>query len=274
MSIAAGDFEYIRRLVHEGAAIVLEPGKEYLAESRLVPVARAEGFATIAEMVARLQADPRSLLHRKVIEAMTTNETTFFRDVHPFEALRQHVIPELIASRESTKQITIWCGASSSGQEPYTIAMVLRHHFPVLASWKVRIIATDIARTMLERTREGLYSQLEVNRGLPAPMLVKWFVKEGTHWRVKPELRALVEPLELNLAGTWPQLPTCDVVFMRNVLIYFDVATKQRILERTRRCMHPDGWLFLGGAETTLNVDDRFERVPIERATTYRIKRA
>lgn len=273
MTIAAGDFDYIRRLVHDGAAIVLEPGKEYLAESRLVPIARAEGFATIAELVARLQADPRSVLHRKVIEAMTTNETTFFRDVHPFEALRQHVLPELIAARETTRQLTIWCGASSSGQEPYTIAMVLRHHFPALAGWTVRIVATDIARSMLERTREGLYSQLEVNRGLPAPMLVKWFTKEGTHWRVKPELRSMVETVELNLAGAWPALPACDVVFMRNVLIYFDVPTKQSILERVRRHLRPDGWLFLGGAETTLNVDDQFERVPLGRATTYRLKR-
>jgi chemotaxis protein methyltransferase CheR len=274
MTIAAPDFDYIRRLVHERAAIVLEPGKEYLAESRLVPVARAEGFATIAELVARLQADPRSVLHRKVVEAMTTNETTFFRDVHPFEALRQHVLPALIAARAETRALTIWCGASSSGQEPYTIAMVLRHHFPELADWNVRIVATDIARSMLERTREGLYSQLEVNRGLPAPMLVKWFTKEGTHWRVKPELRAMIETVELNLAASWPPLPQCDVVFMRNVLIYFDVATKQRILERVRRLLRPDGWLFLGGAETTLNVDDQFERVPLGRATTYRLKRA
>lgn len=273
MTIAQGDFDFIRRLVHDGAAIVLEPGKEYLAESRLVPVARAEGFAGIAELVAKLQADPRSLLHRKVIEAMTTNETTFFRDVHPFEALRQHVLPELIATRESTRELTIWCGASSSGQEPYTIAMVLRHHFPVLATWKVRLVATDIARSMLERTREGLYSQLEVNRGLPAPMLVKWFLKEGTHWRVKPELRAMVETVELNLAESWPSLPMFDVVFMRNVLIYFDVPTKQGILQRVRRQLRPDGWLFLGGAETTLNVDDQFERVPLGRATSYRLKR-
>ncbi len=273
MTIAAGDFEYIRRLVRDGAAIVLEPGKEYLAESRLVPVARSEGFAGIAELVARLQADPRSLLRRKVIKAMTTNETTFFRDVHPFDALRQHVLPELIAARESTRCITIWCGASSSGQEPYSIAMVLRHHFPVLASWTVKLVATDIARSMLERTREGLYSQLEVNRGLPASMLVKWFVKEGTRWRVKPELRAMVEPVELNLAEPWPSLPPFDVVFMRNVLIYFDVATKQSILQRVRRQLRPDGWLFLGGAETTLNVDDQFERVPLGRATSYRLKR-
>ncbi len=272
MTISAGEFEFIRKLVRERSAIVLEPGKEYLAESRLMPVARQEGCASLQDLVDRIRSDRSGGLERKVIEAMTTNETTFFRDVHPFEALRKRVLPELLAARAAERALNIWCGASSSGQEPYSIAMVLRERQAALTGWTVRMLASDLSREMLDRTREGRYSQLEVNRGLPAPMLVKWFQKEGTSWQVKPELRAMLELHEMNLAGTWPGFPPLDIVFMRNVLIYFDVETKQLILGRIRRLLRPDGWLFLGGAETTLNLDDGFERVMIDKATGYRLR--
>jgi chemotaxis protein methyltransferase CheR len=270
--ISAGEFEFIRKLVRERSAIVLEPGKEYLAESRLMPVARQEGCASLQDLVERIRADRSGGLERKVIEAMTTNETTFFRDVHPFEALRKKVLPDVLAARAAERALNIWCGASSSGQEPYSIAMVLRECQAALAGWTVRVLASDISSEMLERTREGRYSQLEVNRGLPAPMLVKWFEKQGTAWQVKPELRVMLELHEMNLAAAWPVFPPFDVVFMRNVLIYFDVETKQHILSKVRRLLRPDGWLFLGGAETTLNLDDGFERVPIDKATCYRLR--
>ena len=204
---------------------------------------------------------------------MTTNETTFFRDVHPFDALRTRVIPELMAARANERALTIWCGASSSGQEPYSIAITLREHFPQLAGWKVRLLATDLSSEMVRRTTAGSFSQLEVNRGMPAPMLVKWFDRRGVHWQAKPELCAMIEAFEMNLATPWPTLPAFDVVFLRNVLIYFDVETKRTILGKVRRAMRPDGWLFLGGAETTLNLDDAFERVAVDRATCYRLRR-
>lgn len=272
MSVGAAEFDYIRKLVRERSAIVLESGKEYLAESRLMPVAREVGCDSLEALVAKIRADRSGGLERKVVEAMTTNETTFFRDVHPFEALRKVVLPELLEARAGEKALNIWCGASSSGQEPYSIAMVLRERWQVLGDWKVRLMASDLSREMLDRTREGRYSQLEVNRGLPAPMLVKWLQKEGTTWQVKQELRAMLELQEMNLAGAWPQMPSFDVVFMRNVLIYFDVETKQAILGKIRRLLRPDGWLFLGGAETTINLDDAFERVPLDKATCYRLR--
>jgi chemotaxis protein methyltransferase CheR len=272
MTIGAGEFDYIRKLVRERSAIVLEPGKEYLAESRLMPVAREAGCESLEALVEKIRADRSGGLERRVIEAMTTNETTFFRDVHPFEALRSAVLPELLESRATERRLHIWCGASSSGQEPYSIAMVLRERWPVLGDWKIRVVASDLSREMLDRTREGRYSQLEVNRGLPAPMLVKWFEKQGTTWQVKPELRAMLELQEMNLAGPWPTLPTFDVVFMRNVLIYFDIETKQAILAKVRRLLRPDGWLFLGGAETTINLDAGFERMPVGKATAYRLR--
>lgn len=274
MSISAADFQFICKLVRERAAIVLETGKEYLAEARLTTLVREEKLESLAALVTRVRAEgANGALQRKVVEAMTTNETSFFRDLWPFEALRRTVIPDVLARRIATRELAIWCAASSSGQEPYSIAMVLREHFPELAGWQVRLIATDISREMLARTRAGRYSQLEVNRGLPAPMLVRWFVRQGTHWEVKPELRAMLELAELNLAGSWPSLPALDVIFLRNVLIYFDVPTKQAILARVRKIMRPDGWLFLGGAETTLNLDEGFERVPLDRTTCYRLRR-
>lgn len=272
MTIGAVEFDYIRKLVRERSAIVLEPGKEYLAESRLMPVAREVGCDSLEALVAKIRADRSGGLERKVVEAMTTNETTFFRDVHPFEALRKVVLPEMLQARATERRLNIWCGASSSGQEPYSIAMVLRERWPVLAEWGVKLLATDLSREMLDRTREGSYSQLEVNRGLPAPMLVKWFEKQGTTWRVKPELRAMLDLQEMNLAAAWPAMPTFDIVFMRNVLIYFDVETKQAILGKVRRLLRPDGWLFLGGAETTLNLDEAFERIAVDKATCYRLR--
>jgi chemotaxis protein methyltransferase CheR len=268
--LTSADFDYIRDLVRRESAIVLEPGKEYLVESRLTPVARQEGLVTIDQLVTALRRGSANGLQRRVVEAMTTNETSFFRDIYPFDALRTRVIPELVARRASERRLTIWSGACSSGQESYSTIIMLREHFPALSNWKVTIYATDLSHEMVERTRNGRFSQLEVNRGLPAPMLLKYFERHGMEWQVREEHRRLIEAQQMNLAASWPSLPSMDIVLMRNVLIYFDVKTKKEILARIRSVLRPDGYLFLGSAETTLNLDEAFERVQIEKAVCYR----
>ena len=267
-SLAVADFDYIRDVVRRHSAIVLEPGKEYLVESRLVPLARQEGEQTIASLVTRMRGERDGRLTARVVDAMTTNETSFFRDIHPFDALAKHVIPQLKEARKSDRRISVWCGASSSGQEPYTLAMVLKEHLD--PSYSVSLVASDLSAEMVERTRLGTYSQLEVNRGLPVAMLVRWFDKVGTSWQVKPELRAMVQTRLLNLAQPFPAMGPFDVVMLRNVLIYFDTETKRAVLDRVRRVLRPDGLLFLGGAETTLTIDGAWERVVLDRATAYR----
>lgn len=272
MPISNVEFDYIAKLVRERSAIVLEAGKEYLVESRLLPVARTVGCASLPQLIARLRAQSFNGLHQKVVEAMTTNETSFFRDLHPFEALKKLVLPELIAKREKERKLHLWCAASSSGQEPYTIAMLLREHFPLLGSWTLRFVASDLSVEMIERSRNGRYSQLEVNRGMPAALLVKYFQRHGVEWQVKEEFRRMIEFRQMNLTDAWGGLPEMDLVFMRNVLIYFDVETKKSILGKVRRILRPDGYLFLGAAETTLNLDDGFERVQFEKAGCYRLR--
>lgn len=262
MPISTSDFTYLRGFLRERSAIVLEPGKEYLAEARLGPVARTLGLGTIDELLHKLRGEPDGAISTRIVEALTTNETSFFRDNHPFEALRTQILPELIKMRASERVLNLWCAASSSGQEPYTIAMLLKEHFPELATWRVRFLATDISQEMLRRSREGVYSQLEVNRGLPAKYLVKYFEKRGADWQIRKELRDSIEFSELNLSRPFPALPLLDIVFIRNVLIYFDVPMKREILGKIRRNLRRDGYLFLGGAETTLNVDEAFKRVP------------
>jgi chemotaxis protein methyltransferase CheR len=259
MSAATETFKFVCELVHRRSAILLETGKEYLVEARLGPIAKANGLASVDALVDKLRADERGKLARDVIEAMTTNETSFFRDIHPFDALRNTVLPELIKARAATRSLRIWCAAASTGQEPYTIAMVIREHFPELATWNVQIIATDINATVLERARSGVFRQLEVNRGLPASMLVRHFEKEGADWRIKEPLRKMISFQELNLLDRWPLFAQQDIVFMRNVLIYFDLATKKAILARVRDNLRGDGFLFLGGAETTINIDSQLQ---------------
>jgi chemotaxis protein methyltransferase CheR len=270
MTISAIDFDYISKLVMDDSAISLPTGKEYLAESRLAPVARKEGFTSIEQLIAHLRPLPRNPLHRKVVEAMTTNETSFFRDIHPFETLRTRVLPELLARGRGRTPLQIWSAAASTGQEAYSIAMVLREDFPELVAADTRILATDINTAVLERVREGLYSQLEVSRGLPAPQMLRHFDKVGMEWRARPDLRRMIDSQQMNLATTWPAIPTMDVVFMRNVLIYFDTDVKKAILGRIRKVLARGGYLFLGGAETTIGVDDSFERVQIDRTICYR----
>lgn len=268
MTLTAEDFDFLRAFVYANSAIVLDPGKEYLVTSRLGPVAQKEGLGGVDELVRQLRRAPPERLRKRVIDAMTTNETSFFRDMHPFETLRTEILPRVIAKRSPTndKPITIWSAAASSGQEAYTIAMVMREHYP---DRPVRILASDLSTEILDRAKAGVYSQVEVNRGLPAPKLFKWFEPDRHGYRVRDELRTMVEFFQLNLVGPWPFLPQMDVIFLRNVLIYFDQDTKRAILAKMRRQLG-DGYLVLGGAETTLNLDDNLEIVPGVKSHFYR----
>lgn len=272
MSLTLQEFDYVRDLVHRQAAIVLTPEKSYLVETRLAPIARQHGLASVEALVAQLRTMPNGALHGAVVDAMTTNETSFFRDVHPFTVLERQLLPELVKQRAVGRRLHIWCAACSSGQEPYSVAMLIRDKFPSLATWDIRIVGTDLSDEMLARAKEGRYSQLEVNRGLPAAMLLRYFRRDGASWQVNDDLRSMVEFRRMNLVQPWVGAVNIDLLFMRNVLIYFDVPTKRAILERGRRAMSPDGALFLGTAETTLGIDDQFERVVQERATYYRIR--
>lgn len=270
--LTAADFEYVRRLVLERSAILLEPGKEYLVELRLKPIVRMRGLRDLGELVQQLRNDYGGILQREVVEAMTTNETSFFRDVHPFETLRLRVLPELLRSRAAERRLNLWCGAASSGQEAYSVAMTLRESFPELANWRLDFVATDLSREMILRCRDGRYSQLEVNRGLPANLLVKYFDRADMDWRIREDVRRMIDFREMNLAGSWAGLPVCDLVFLRNVLIYFDDATKRQILAKVHGLMRPGSYLFLGSSETTLNLDTRFEQVKFDRTLCYRVR--
>lgn len=270
MTLAPHDFEVVRDLVRDKAAIVLEPGKSYLVESRLGPVARRHGLSSVPALIEQLRKGaPR--LADEVVEAMTTNETSFFRDVHPFKALSERVIPELMELRKARRQIVFWSAACSSGQEPYSIAMLIKEEFPQLASWNVRIVASDISAEMLGRAAAGRYTQLEVNRGLPARYLAKYFRREGADWQLSDEIRQMVEFRTINLIHRWPTLPPIDVLMLRNVLIYFGHETKRDILARARNVLQPDGVLFLGAPETTLNVDPEFARAQHGPTTYYQL---
>jgi chemotaxis protein methyltransferase CheR len=272
VAITRHEFDYIRHVVREQSALVLEPGKEYLVESRLQILANREGVASIQDLVRRLRSDSSGKLQRKLVDAMITAETSFFRDVRPFEGLKKIVLPEVLDRRASHRSLNLWCAASAAGQEPYSIAMLLLESFPLLSSWSVRFMASDLSRDLLARAREGKYSQLEVNRGLPAALLVKYFRKVGRDWQIHDRVRNMVEFAEINLAKPWPSLPSMDIIFMRNVLIYFDEETRKNILGRVRNLLRPDGHLFLGGSETTINLDEAFEPVTADATLCFRVR--
>lgn len=240
--------------------------------SRLEPLAKGLGFGSLPELVATLRRTPDNRLHKEVVEAMTTNETRFFRDGMPFVALKDHLLPALIKRRRSNSTLSIWCGASSSGQEPYSILLTILEHFPDLKRWDIRLMATDISQRMLKRCLEGVYSQHEINRGLPADLLAKYFSSLGTHWQIAEEVREKITVQEINLAGPWPRLANIDLVVLRNVLMYFDEETKKRILWKVRNILDPYGFLLLGGTETTIPVDEQYEQIPIPGTSCYRLR--
>lgn len=270
--VTAEDYAFVANLLRERCALVLEPGKEYLIKARLTPVAQRNRLDSIPLLISRLRSERNNGLATEVVEAMVTTETSFFRDIHPFETLKKTVLPELIERRRPQRQLNIWCAASSSGQEPYSIALLIKEHFPQLASWHVNISATDISQEMLQRSRAGRYSQIEVNRGLPTPLLLKWFRQEGVHWQLDEQIRSMVSFSHLNLAMPWPVMPAWDLIFLRNVMIYFDIAVKKQILGHVARVLGQDGYLLLGGSETTLSLDDSFARVETLKTGFYQVK--
>jgi chemotaxis protein methyltransferase CheR len=262
------DYEYLRMLLKERSGLDLSADKQYLVESRLVPLARRAGLPGIPELVLKMKSGADALTS-DVVEAMTTNETFFFRDKIPFDHLRQTVLPELVQARASRRSLRIWCAASSTGQEPYSIAMCVKE-FAGLAGWRVEIVGTDLSQAVLEKSKAGVFSQFEVQRGLPIQMLVKYFTQVGELWQLNADIRAMVQHRQLNLLQDFSHLGTFDVIFCRNVLIYFDQDTKTGIFERLARLLEGDGVLALGAAESVVGISDVFKPYP-DRRGLYRV---
>jgi chemotaxis protein methyltransferase CheR len=271
--IASAAYAYLQRLMLQRTGIVVEDGKEYLVEARLHGVALAEGLGSVAALLDALQTEEGTDdLHRRVTEAMLNSETSFFRDHYPFEALRTTLLPELIERRAGSRTLHLWCSAVASGQEAYSLAMLLAEAFPQLSGWNVRIFATDISESILERARGGRYRQIEVNRGLPASYLVKYFTREANDWVLAEAPRRLVRFDHVNLAGAWPDLPPMDVILMRNVLLYLSSEVRRTIYRKVSSVLRPDGYLFLGGGETALALERNFEAVHVGKAVCYQTR--
>ncbi|MEA3028383.1 MAG: chemotaxis protein methyltransferase CheR, partial [Alphaproteobacteria bacterium] len=252
------DYDYLRKLLKTRSGLVLSAEKHYLVESRLLPVARRNGLFNLTGLVSRLRGPDSEPLIVEVVEAMTTNESFFFRDKVPFEHFRDSIMPALLSSRAANRRIRIWCAAAATGQEPYSLAISLREMGKDLRGWKVEIVATDLSTEVLEKAKSGVYSQFEVQRGLPALMLIKYFSQVGETWQIAPEIRGMVKFMPLNLLNDFAHLGRFDLVLCRNVLIYFDQATKIGVLERIADVTERDGFLVLGGAETVVGLTDRF----------------
>jgi chemotaxis protein methyltransferase CheR len=259
------DFEFICQILRERSGLVLTNDKAYLLESRLLPVARKWKLATFDDLVRTIRSKMDEAVIRDVVEAMTTNESFFFRDTKPFDQFKQLVLPAMLKNRAANRTIRIWSAACSSGQEPYSLAMILSEMAVQLNGWKVEIVGTDLSTEILGRAKEGMYSQFEVQRGLPIAMLVKNFAQIGDRWQINAKIRGMVQFREFNLLQDPSLLGRFDVVFCRNVLIYFDQPTKTRVLNSLAKMMPEDGFLFLGGAETVLGITDRFQMVPGQR---------
>ena len=258
------DYDFLRKLLKERSGLDLSADKQYLVESRLMPLARKAGLPGIPELVQKMKSGAEALTV-EVVEAMTTNETFFFRDKIPFDHLRDTILPALMQSRASRKTLRIWCAAGSTGQEPYSIAMVLKEKAGALSGWRTEIVATDLSQEVLEKSRAGLYSQFEVQRGLPIQLLVKYFTQIGELWQINSELRAMVQHKQLNLLQDFSHLGKFDVIFCRNVLIYFDQETKINVFERMAKLIEPDGILTLGAAESVVGITDAFRPCPDKR---------
>jgi chemotaxis protein methyltransferase CheR len=262
------DYEYLRKFLKDHSGLDLSAEKHYLIESRLLPLARKSGLDGIGELVQKLKAGS-AVFVSQVVEAMTTNETFFFRDKVPFDHFREVIMPELLQARANRKSVRIWCAAGSTGQEPYSLAMCLKEMNAALSGWRVEILATDLSQDVLEKSKAGIYSQFEVQRGLSIQMLVKYFKQTGELWQINADMRAMVHHRQLNLSHDFSQLGAFDVIFCRNVLIYFDQERKVNIFNRLARATEPDGFLVLGAAETVVGLTDAF-RPLAERRGLYR----
>ncbi len=252
------------------SGLVLDDSKTYLIEARLGPIVSEAGLASIDALCQQLRLNPTSPLRQKVVDAMATNETSFFRDMVPFEIVRKVILPELIKTNQHSKKIRIWSAACATGQEPYSLAMLLSNMGPALAGWNVEILATDMVERVLERARNGTYSHYEIQRGLPAQYMTRFFDQVGTEWQVRPELKKWIQFRRLNLLSDYSGLGLFDIIFCRNILIYFDIASKKKVLEQMAASLSPNGVLFLGGGETPLGITDRFTRFEIDRAVYYK----
>nr|WP_165446031.1 protein-glutamate O-methyltransferase CheR [Bradyrhizobium uaiense] len=258
------DYEYLRKLLKERSGLDLSADKQYLVESRLLPLARRSNLNGIPELVQRMKGGAE-LLTSEVVEAMTTNETFFFRDKIPFDHLKDAVLPALARARAARRSLRIWCAASSTGQEPYSIAMLLKEMSALFGGWRIEIIATDLSQAVLEKSKAGLFSQFEVQRGLPIQLLVKYFVQKGELWQLNADIRSMVQHRQLNLLQDISHLGTFDVIFCRNVLIYFDQQTKASIFGKVARMLEPDGVLALGAAESVVGITNLFRPYPDRR---------
>jgi chemotaxis protein methyltransferase CheR len=261
------DYEFLRKLLKERSGLDLSSDKQYLVESRLIPLARKAGLPGITELIQKMKGGSDELAS-EVVEAMTTNETFFFRDKIPFDHLRETILPALVQARAGRRALRIWCAASSTGQEPYSIAMCVKG-FAALAGWRVEIVATDLSQAVLEKSKAGIFSQFEVQRGLPIQMLVKHFTQIGELWQLNADIRGMVQHRQLNLLQDFSHLGTFDVIFCRNVLIYFDQDTKVGVFDRLARMLEPDGVLLLGAAESVVGISDAFKPYP-DRRGLYR----
>jgi chemotaxis protein methyltransferase CheR len=268
MPVSAADFLYVRQLVQDDSALSLSDGKEYLVENRLAPLVERAGLGSLGDLIDQLRTGAPGL-RQHVVEALVTHETQFFRDLHPFETLREEIIPAFQRAN-GARRLAMWSAAASGGQEAYSLALLMREHFPHITGG--RILATDISRRVLAQAAAGRFSQLEVNRGLPAVLLVKHFDRVGREWQLHDDVRSMVTFRQLNLDSRLSGVPPMDVVFLRNVLIYFNAEAKTALLRRVGKILRAGGYLFLGGAETTYGIDDSYERVEFGRSICYRLK--
>ncbi|MGI9414289.1 MAG: CheR family methyltransferase, partial [Hyphomicrobiales bacterium] len=250
------DYAFVGEMLKGRSGLVLAPGKEYLLESRLMPIVRESGMASLGDLVAALREPGSEDLQAEVTEAMTTNESFFFRDKSPFDLFRDDMMPAFLDARSTGRKLRIWCAACSTGQEPYSLAMILKEMADRLVNWRIEIVATDLSGEVLEKAKVGMYSQFEVQRGMPITMLVKYFTQIGEMWQIDAGVRAMVDYRKLNLLEPFDHLGRFDIVFCRNVLIYFDQQTKKDVLERIVGLMAPDGRLVLGAAETVLGITE------------------
>lgn len=274
MKVGAAHYSFLRDLLRKRTGVVIDDAKQYLVVARLLPIVRQRKIPSIETLIDRVRLGTDPTLERDVLSAMMTHETSFFRDRNPFETLRR-IITELVARRATERQLVFWSAACSTGQEPFSIAMLLNEHFrDLLPTWRIRILATDFSEQVIGQAREGVFSELETARGLPPQLLAKYFRPLQGKWSIVQECRRLVEFRHMNLIADWPLMPACDVVFLRNVMLYFDVPTRAALVRRMRRTLRSDGALFLGGAETMLGIDDGYERCTGTGCSYYRVKPA
>ena len=269
--VSPEDYNYITKFLLDTTGLSLGENKEYLLEARLIPIAQAHGMNGIEDLALSLRSRLDRSLEQEVMEAMTTNESSFFRDKRPFEEFKNSVMPDLIAERKLTKKLRIWCAACSNGQEPYSIVMTLRESFPELIDWNIQIVGTDLCTKALSRAESGVYSQFEVQRGLPVQLLMKYFEQSEQGWKFNAGSGVNIQWKHLNLLEDFKHLGMFDIVFCRNVLIYFEPDLKRNILDRVRDQMNSSGVLLLGAAETVLGISDHYSKLSGCQSAIYQV---